>query len=157
MSGAEIFHHLKAILKKRGLATAVGDEGGFAPRLESNEAALAVILEAVEKAGYTPGRDISFALDCAASEFYDGDKKLYTFDKKEVDGAALIDIYAKLAEKYPLISIEDGCAEGDWETWKLLTDKLGNRRSSSSATISSSPTSRVSRAASRPASRTRSS
>ncbi len=126
-AGAEVFHHLKSILKKRGLTVAVGDEGGFAPRLESNEAALAVILEAVEKAGYTPGRDISFALDCAASEFYDGDKKLYTFDKKEVDGAALIDIYAKLAEKYPLISIEDGCAEDDWDTWKKLTDRLGRK------------------------------
>jgi enolase len=125
--GAEVFHHLKSILKKRGLTVAVGDEGGFAPRLDSNEAALAVILEAVEKAGYTPGRDISLALDCAASEFFDKDKKVYTFDKKEIDGAALIDIYARLADKYPLVSIEDGCAEDDWDTWKKLTDRLGGK------------------------------
>jgi enolase len=125
--GAEVFHHLKSILKKRGLTVAVGDEGGFAPRLESNESALAVILEAIEKAGYTPGRDISLALDCAASEFFDKEKKVYTFDKKEVDGAALIDIYARLTEKYPLISIEDGCAEDDWDTWKKLTDRMGSK------------------------------
>ncbi len=125
--GTEVFHHLKSILKKRGLTVAVGDEGGFAPRLDSNEAALAVILEAIEKAGYTPGRDISLALDCAASEFFDKEKKTYTFDKKEIDGAALIDIYAKLAEKYPLISIEDGCAEDDWDTWKRLTDRMGGK------------------------------
>jgi enolase len=125
--GAEVFHHLKSILKKRGLTVAVGDEGGFAPRLESNEAALAVTLEAIEKAGYTPGRDISLALDCAASEFFDKNKKLYTFDKKEIDGAALIDIYARLADKYPLVSIEDGCAEDDWDTWKKLTDRLGRK------------------------------
>jgi len=125
--GTEVFHHLKSILKKRGLTVAVGDEGGFAPRLDSNEAALAVILEAIEKAGYTPGRDISLALDCAASEFFDKDKKTYTFDKKEIDGAALIDLYAKLSEKYPLISIEDGCAEDDWDTWKKLTDRLGGK------------------------------
>ena len=125
--GAEVFHHLKSILKKRGLTVAVGDEGGFAPRLESNEAALAVTLEAIEKAGYTPGRDISLALDCAASEFFDKSKKLYTFDKKEIDGAALIDIYARLADKYPLVSIEDGCAEDDWDTWKKLTDRLGRK------------------------------
>jgi enolase len=126
-AGAEVFHHLKSILKKRGLTVAVGDEGGFAPRLESNEAALAVTLEAIEKAGYTPGRDISLALDCAASEFFDKNKKLYTFDKKEIDGAALIDIYARLADKYPLVSIEDGCAEDDWDTWKKLTDRLGRK------------------------------
>ena len=125
--GAEIFHHLKAILKKRGLATSVGDEGGFAPRLESNETALALITEAVLAAGYTPGRDVSFALDCAASEFYDAEKKLYTFDKKEVDGDTLIGIYSKLAEKYPLISIEDGCDEDDWDTWKKLTDLMGKK------------------------------
>ncbi|MFN9813962.1 MAG: phosphopyruvate hydratase [Deltaproteobacteria bacterium] len=125
--GAEVFHHLKSILKKRGLTVAVGDEGGFAPRLESNEAALAVTLEAIEKAGYTPGRDISLALDCAASEFFDKNKKLYTFDKKEIDGAALIDIYARLADKYPLVSIEDGCAEDDWDTWQKLPARLGRK------------------------------
>jgi enolase len=126
-AGVEVFHHLKAILKKQGLATSVGDEGGFAPRLDSNEAALAVISEAIQKAGYTAGKDISLALDCAASEFYDRKKGAYTFDKKEIDGAALIDTYAKLSEKYPIISIEDGCAEDDWDTWKKLTERLGAR------------------------------
>lgn len=124
-AGAEIFHHLKAILKKKGLATSVGDEGGFAPRLESNEAALVVILEAIGKAGYEPGKQISLALDCAASEFYDGEKKLYTFDKKPVDAAALVGIYTELTKKYPLISIEDGCAEDDWDGWAQLTRALG--------------------------------
>ncbi|MDQ3033862.1 MAG: phosphopyruvate hydratase [Myxococcota bacterium] len=126
-SGTEVFHHLKAILKKQGLATSVGDEGGFAPRLENNEAALAVILQAIEKAGYAAGKDLSLALDCAASEFYDKKKKVYTFDKKEIDGATLIDTYAKLSEKYPIISIEDGCAEDDWDTWKKLTERVGDR------------------------------
>ncbi len=124
-AGTEVFHHLKAILKKQGLATSVGDEGGFAPRLPNNEAALAVILEAIDKAGYTPGKDISLALDCAASEFYDAATKLYTFDKKELDGAALVETYAMLAAKYPIVSIEDGCAEDDWSTWKRLTERLG--------------------------------
>ena len=124
-SGAEVFHHLKSILKKQGLATSVGDEGGFAPRLPNNEGALAVILEAIDKAGYTPGKDISLALDCAASEFFDKDKRAYTFDKKQIDGKQLVDTYAQLCSKYPIVSIEDGCAEDDWETWKLLTDTLG--------------------------------
>ncbi len=126
-AGVEVFHHLKAILKKQKLATSVGDEGGFAPRLANNEAALAVIMEAIEKAGYAAGKEISLALDCAASEFYDSKRRVYTFDKTEIDGAALIDIYAKLAENYPIVSIEDGCAEDDWETWKKLTDRLGSR------------------------------
>jgi enolase len=124
-AGTEVFHHLKSILKKQGLATSVGDEGGFAPRLPSNEAALALILEAVGKAGYAPGKDISLALDCAASEFYDAAKKQYTFDKQAITGDQLVDTYAKLAGKYPIISIEDGCAEDDWDTWKKLTERLG--------------------------------
>ncbi len=126
-AGAEIFHHLKAILKKKDLATSVGDEGGFAPRLESNEAAIVEILAAVEKAGYTPGRDVSLALDCAASEFFDKESKTYTWDKKPYDAAGLVALYAQLANKYPLISIEDGFAEDDWDGWKLLTDALGKK------------------------------
>jgi enolase len=125
-AGTEVFHHLKSILKKQGLATSVGDEGGFAPRLATNESALALIVDAVQKAGYAPGKDVALALDCAASEFYDSAKKLYTFDKKEVDAAGLVDIYAKLCDAYPILSIEDGCAEDDWDGWKRLTDRLGS-------------------------------
>ncbi len=126
-SGAEVFHHLKAILKKSGHATSVGDEGGFAPRLGSNEAALAVIIEAIEKAGYAPGKDISLALDCAASEFHDHEKNSYTFDKREVSAAELVAIYEDLAKKYPIVSIEDGLAEDDWDGWKLQTEALGKK------------------------------
>jgi enolase len=126
-AGAETFHTLKGLLKKRGLATSVGDEGGFAPRLDSNEAAIAVVCEAIEKAGYTPGKDIAIALDAAASEFYDDKKKLYTFDKKEVDAAGLVGIYEALCAKYPIVSIEDGCDEDDWDGWKLQTKQLGGR------------------------------
>lgn len=126
-AGVEVFHTLKSILSKRGLATSVGDEGGFAPRLEGNGAALDVVLEAIEKAGYQPGTQIGLALDCAASEFYDAGAKRYTFDKRSVTPAELIDIYAGWASKYPLMSIEDGCAEDDWESWKALTEKLGDR------------------------------
>ncbi len=124
-AGAEVFHALKAGLKKNGLTTAVGDEGGFAPRLANNEEALQYIMRAIEEAGYQPGKDIGLALDCAASEFFDKEKRTYTFDKKTVTGDQLIAIYAALTEKYPLLSIEDGCAEDDWESWKKLTDKLG--------------------------------
>jgi enolase len=124
-AGAEVFHHLKSILKKQGLATSVGDEGGFAPRLPTNEAALAVTLEAIGKAGYEPGTQISLALDCAASEFFDAEKKVYTFDKKPVDAAGLVGIYEELTKKYPLVSIEDGCAEDDWDGWAMLTKALG--------------------------------
>lgn len=126
-AGVEVFHTLKSILTSRGLATSVGDEGGFAPRLEGNGAALDVVLEAIEKAGYQPGTQIGLALDCAASEFYDAGAKRYTFDKRSVTPAELIDIYAGWADKYPLMSIEDGCAEDDWESWKALTEKLGDR------------------------------
>jgi enolase len=117
---------LKKILKGRGLATSVGDEGGFAPRLESNEAALKVVLEAIGEAGYAPGTQIGLALDCAASEFH-AQGGGYTFDKKKVTGAQLVDIYADWCDRYPIVSIEDGMAEDDWETWKALTDRLGHR------------------------------
>jgi len=124
-AGAEVFHHLKSILKKGGHATSVGDEGGFAPHLPSNEAALAVIVEAIGKAGYAAGKDISLALDCAASEFFDAKRGGYTFDRKEISTAELVSTYTALAAKYPIVSIEDGCAEDDWDGWKQLTDALG--------------------------------
>src|SRR5262249_19883158 len=126
-AGAEVFAALKKNLKERGMVTAVGDEGGFAPRLESNEAAIQALVAAIESAGYAPGKDFHVALDCAASEFFDKASKKYTFDKKQVSGAELVGIYEKLASKYPLVSIEDGCAEDDWDTWKLVTEKLGKR------------------------------
>jgi enolase len=123
--GTEIFHNLKSILKKEGLTTAVGDEGGFAPRLGSNEDALKRILQAIDAAGYKAGEQVSLAMDCAASEFYKDGK--YTWDKKPRTAAELADIYAELAGKYPIVSIEDGFAEDDWDGWKLITDKLGSR------------------------------
>lgn len=125
----EIFHALKSVLKKRGLSTAVGDEGGFAPKLNSVEDALDSMSLAVANAGYKLGKQIFFALDVAASEFYNGDGT-YTFKKstgKTVSGPQLVDFYAKLVSKYPIVSIEDGCAEGDWKHWKQLTDKLGDK------------------------------
>ena len=125
----EIFHALKSVLKKKGLSTAVGDEGGFAPKLESAEAALDVIASAVKDAGYKLGKDIFLALDVAASEFYTGNET-YVFKKssgRKLSGDEMVDFYVKLVEKYPIVSIEDGCAEGDWTTWKKLTDKLGNK------------------------------
>jgi enolase len=124
-AGAEIFATLKKNLKDKGLTTAVGDEGGFAPRLGSNEEAVAALVKAIEDSGYKPGKDVFLALDCAASEFFDKATKKYTFDKKQVTGPELVAIYEGLAKKYPLVSIEDGCAEDDWDTWKLLTQKLG--------------------------------
>ena len=126
-AGAEIFATLKKNLKDKGLTTAVGDEGGFAPRLGSNEEAVSTLVRAIEDAGYKPGKDVFLALDCAASEFYDKTSKSYTFDKKKISGAELVATYDKLASQYPILSIEDGCAEDDWETWKLLTDKLGKK------------------------------
>jgi enolase len=128
--GAETFHHLKAVLKKKGYNTSVGDEGGFAPNLKSNEEALEVILEAITKAGYKPGEDIGLALDVASSEMYSKDKKLYQFfksDKSEKTSAQMVDIYAGLVSKYPIVSIEDGLDENDWEGWKHLTDVLGKK------------------------------
>jgi enolase len=125
----ETFHALKAVLKKRGLSTAVGDEGGFAPKLDSVEDALESMLQAIKDAGYKAGKEIYLALDVAASEFYDGNGK-YTFKKstgKTVTGDDMVAFYAKLCAKYPIVSIEDGCAEGDWTTWKKLTDKIGDK------------------------------
>jgi len=128
--GAEVFHTLKGVLKKRGYSTAVGDEGGFAPNLKSNEEALEVVLDAIGKAGYKAGEQISIALDPAASEFFDTEKKKYVFkksDKSERTPAEMVDFYAAWVEKYPIISLEDGMAEDDWDGWKLLTDKLGRK------------------------------
>ena len=128
-ANAETFHALKAVLKKKGLSTAVGDEGGFAPKLESTEAAIEAILQAIKDAGYKAGKQIFLALDVAASEFYDGNGS-YTFKKstgKTVTGDELIASYIKLCDKYPIVSIEDGCAESDWANWKKLTDKLGEK------------------------------
>jgi enolase len=125
----ETFHALKAVLKKRGLSTAVGDEGGFAPKLKSVEDALDSMLQAIKDAGYKAGKDIYLALDVAASEFYDGHAK-YTFKKssgRTLSGKKLVKFYTKLCANYPIVSIEDGCAEGDWATWKLLTDELGDK------------------------------
>ncbi len=125
----EIFHALKSVLKKRGLSTAVGDEGGFAPKLDSVEDAIESILKAVKDAGYKPGKEIFLALDVASSEFYNKDGT-YTFKKstgKTITGEELVNYYAELVSKYPIVSIEDGCAEGDWKHWKLLTDKIGDK------------------------------
>jgi enolase len=126
--GAEIFHSLKAVLKKRGYNTSVGDEGGFAPNLKSNEEALEVIMEAIEAAGYKPGEDVLLALDVAASElFADGRYTLANEAQPVKTAAELVDFYADLVDRYPIISIEDGMAENDWDGWKILTDKLGKR------------------------------
>jgi len=127
-AGCEIFHHLKSVLKDRGLSTAVGDEGGFAPDFKSADDALATIVRAVEKAGYKIGKEIFIALDVAASEFYDAAQKQYVFKKS--DGSKrnveeLISYYEELANKFPIISIEDGCAENDWDGWKKLTNSMG--------------------------------
>lgn len=125
----EIFHALKAVLKKRGLSTAVGDEGGFAPKLDSVEDAIESILQATKAAGYKAGKDIFLALDVASSEFYNGNGA-YTFKKstgKTISGDELVNFYVKLCGKYPIVSIEDGCAESDWKNWKTLTEKLGDR------------------------------
>ncbi|MBL8616396.1 MAG: phosphopyruvate hydratase [Deltaproteobacteria bacterium] len=123
--GTETYHALKAVLKKRGLATAVGDEGGFAPNVESNEAALALLVEAITAAGYRPGVDIWLALDVAASEFKHDDG--YHIDGKVLDAAGMVEYYAGLVEKYPLVSIEDGLDQDDWEGWRLLTARLGGK------------------------------
>ena len=123
--GAEIFHHLKKILHNRGLSTTVGDEGGFAPSLGSNEAALKVVVEAIEAAGYVPGADVAIALDAAASEFYSEGKYHLKADGLTLTSAQIVDLYATWVDKYPIISIEDGMSEHDWDGWKLLTDRLG--------------------------------
>ena len=127
---AEIFHNLKAVLKQKGYSTAVGDEGGFAPNLKSNEEAVEVILEGIQRAGYKPGEEIFIALDPATSEFYDSEKKKYVFKKSdgsEKSAEEMVEFWADWVEKYPIISIEDGMAEDDWEGWKLLTDRLSSK------------------------------
>lgn len=127
--GTEVFHNLKSVLKKKGYNTSVGDEGGFAPDLKSNEEALQVIVQAIEKAGYKPGEEIFIALDPASSEFFLKDKNLYHLasEKKKLTPAEMVDYYADLVAKYPIVSIEDGMAEDDWDGWKLMTKKLGKK------------------------------
>jgi enolase len=128
--GTEVFHTLKGVLKKKGYSTAVGDEGGFAPNLKSNEEALEVVMEAITLAGYKPGTQISLALDPAASEFYDKASGKYVFkksDKSERTSEQMVDYWANWCKQYPIISIEDGCAEDDWAGWKMMTDKLGDK------------------------------
>src|SRR5687768_2383665 len=127
-TGAEIFHTLKSVLKKKGYATSVGDEGGFAPNLRSNEEAVETILESINNAGYKPGADCLLALDPAASEFYDGGAYVFKkSDKRKLTSEAMVDYWKGWCDQYPIISIEDGMAETDWDGWKLLTDQLGNR------------------------------
>ena len=125
--GAEVFHNLKKVLKGRKLNTAVGDEGGFAPDLPNNRAALDLIMEAIDKAGYKAGHQVFIALDVAATELYDSAKKVYTIDGKQIDSAGMVDFLADWVANYPICSIEDGCSEDDWEGWKMLTDKVGGR------------------------------
>lgn len=125
--GAEIFHALKAELKSRGLNTAVGDEGGFAPDLPSNEAALEVIMQAIRNAGYEPGKEVTLALDCAASEFYQDGKYHLSSENKILSSAEFVEYLADLASRYPIVSIEDGLDESDWEGWALLTQRLGDK------------------------------
>jgi len=125
--GAEVFHALKSVLKSKGLNTAVGDEGGFAPSLESNEEALKVIMEAIDKTGRKAGEEIAICLDPASSEFYDKEKGKYVLagEGRELTSAEMVDYYAELCEKYPIVSIEDGMAEDDWDGWKMQTDRIG--------------------------------
>lgn len=125
--GAETFHTLKSILKERGLNTSVGDEGGFAPSLPSNEAAIEIIIEAIEKAGFKPGQDISIAIDAAASEIFEDNKYHLKTENKILSSAEMVDFYTAWVEKYPIASIEDGLAEDDWEGYKLLTEKIGDK------------------------------
>lgn len=125
--GAEIFHNLKSVLKGKGLNTAVGDEGGFAPNFTSNEDALTSIIEAIEKAGYTPGKDVFLGMDVASTEFFKDGKYHLEGEGKSFTSAEFVDLLASWVDKYPIITIEDGCSEDDWEGWKLLTEKLGNK------------------------------
>lgn len=127
--GAEVFHNLKKVLKGMGMNTAVGDEGGFAPDLSTNEQAIQVIVEAIEKAGYKPGEDVRIALDCAASEFYDEENKIYDWqgEGKKMTAEELVAFYEDICSKYPIISIEDGFAEDDWDGWALMTERLGDK------------------------------
>ena len=128
--GVEVFHHLKSVLKKKGFSTNVGDEGGFAPNIKSNEEAIEIVLKAIEKAGYKPGEDIFIAMDAAVSEFYDTKTGLYTFKKssgKSLTSDEMVDYWVEWAGKYPIYSIEDGLAEDDWDAWKKITAKIGNK------------------------------
>jgi len=127
--GAEVFHNLKKVLSGKGFNTAVGDEGGFAPDLQSNEDGIKVIIEAIEKAGFVPGKDVYIAMDVAASEFYNKETKLYELkgEGKSLNAKEMVKFYEGLVEKYPIISIEDGLDENDWDGWKLLTDALGKK------------------------------
>ena len=126
-AGVETFHHLKKVLSEKGLATAVGDEGGFAPALKTNEEALGVIMTAIEKAGYKPGEQIQIALDCAATEYFDAKTNLYDLDGKQQSGDDVVKLLQTWIGKYPICSIEDGCSEDDWTTWKKLTDAIGSK------------------------------
>ncbi|HMX04239.1 MAG TPA: phosphopyruvate hydratase [Chitinophagales bacterium] len=128
--GVEVFHHLKKILKNKGYSTNVGDEGGYAPNIQTNEEAIETVLMAIESAGYVPGEDITIAMDAATSEFYNAEKGLYIFKKsdgRQMTPAEMVAYWAEWAKKYPITSIEDGCAEDDWEGWKLMTQQLGNK------------------------------
>ena len=125
--GAEVFHHLKKLVDKKGYPTTVGDEGGFAPNVSGNDEAIELILKAIETAGYTPGQDVVLGLDCASSEFYKDGKYILASEKLELSSEAFADYLATLADRYPIISIEDGMAEGDWDGWKAMTDRLGKK------------------------------
>ncbi len=128
--GVEVFHHLKSVLKAAGYSTNVGDEGGFAPNIQSNEEAIEIVLRAIEKAGYRPGEDMFIAMDAATSEFYDEKTGLYTFKKSDgkiFTGDEMVNYWAEWCKKYPIVSIEDGCAEDDWASWKKLTNAVGSK------------------------------
>jgi enolase len=128
--GVEVFHALKSVLKKKGYSTNVGDEGGFAPDIKSNEEAIETVLKAIESAGYKPGKDIFIAMDAATTEFYNEKTGLYTFkksDKREMSSSEMVEFWKDWVNKYPIISIEDGCAEDDWNGWKQLTEVIGNK------------------------------
>ena len=125
--GVEVFHTLKGVLKSRGMSTSVGDEGGFAPNLPSNEAALELIMQSIEKAGFRPGRDIWLGLDAASSEFHKDGRYHLASEDKHLSSAEFVDYLAAWVDRYPILTIEDGMAEDDWDGWKLLTDKLGKR------------------------------
>ena len=125
--GAEVYHALKAVVKDRGLSTGLGDEGGFAPNLDSNREALELIVEAIEKAGYKPGKDVALAMDVASSEFFDEKTKTYQFEGEARDNAFMVDYYEKLVKDFPIVSIEDPLSEDEWDDWKALTDKIGDK------------------------------
>ncbi|MEO1990646.1 MAG: phosphopyruvate hydratase, partial [Pirellulales bacterium] len=126
-AGVETFHSLKKVLRDKKLSTAVGDEGGFAPHIETCSAALDVILTAIENAGYKPGEEVCIALDVAATELYDSKTETYSIEGKTLDSAGIVEFFADLAQKYPIMSIEDGCSEDDWKGWALITQKLGEK------------------------------